>query len=134
MRAFAFLALVLMMAPAGQAWAQADCPAGEHRAITAQLFFGRLEAGGSVSDADWRTFLDEVVTPAFPDGFSDWDADGQWRNSKGAIVKEPSKVLLVVLPGRPDDHDRLTSVAAAYKARFRQQSVLVVEQRECAAF
>ncbi len=87
-----------------------------------------------MSDADWQAFLNEVVTPAFPDGFSDWDADGQWRAPGGAIVKEPSKVLLVVLPGQADDRDRLHNVVAAYKARFHQQSVLVVERRECVAF
>ena len=130
----AALALLLATVPAGRAQAEADCPSDEHVAHTAQLFFGRLEVGGSVSDTDWRAFLNEVVTPAFPDGFSDWDADGQWRDAKGVIVKEPSKVLLVVLPGRADDRDRLHDVVAAYKARFHQQSVLVVERRECAGF
>jgi hypothetical protein len=128
------MALLLSATPVAEARAQAECPAGEHRANTAQLFFGRLEVGGSVSDADWRKFLNEVVTPAFPDGFSDWDAEGQWRDPRGVIVEEPSKVLLVVLPGRADDHDRLNDVVAAYKARFHQQSVLVVEQGECAGF
>ena len=72
--------------------------------------------------------------PGLPDGFSDWDADGQWRAPGGAIVKEPSKVLLVVLPGRADDRERLNRLVAAYKARFHQQSVLGVERRECAGF
>ena len=51
-----------------------------------------------VSEADWNRFLDEEVTPRFPDGLTVMSASGQWRDTeRGNVVQEPSKVLVVVL-------------------------------------
>jgi hypothetical protein len=110
------------------------CPAGSHGTQTAQLFFGR-DVGDrlGVSDDDFARFLDEEVTPRFPDGLTVLDARGQWRGPQG-LVREPSKVVEVVLAGKPDDRARLSQAADAYKRRFHQQSVLILTQPACAAF
>jgi len=98
----------------------------------AQLFFGRNIAGrGTVSDDEWRRFLDEEVTPRFPVGFSVSDIDGQYRNASG-IVRERSKQLLIVISG--GDETKLNAIRDAYKRRFNQESVLLVESPVCAAF
>src|SRR3982751_5533121 len=34
--------------------------------------------GGRIADAEWSQFLDEVVTPRFPEGFSVLDGYGQY--------------------------------------------------------
>jgi Protein of unknown function (DUF3574) len=39
-----------------------------------------------------------------------------------------------VLPGQPDDVARLQEIAAAYKSRFRQQSVGLVVRSACVSF
>jgi len=99
----------------------------------AQLFFGRNIAGrGTVSDDEWRRFLDEEVTPRFPVGFSVSDIDGQYRNAGGAIVRERSKQLLIV--DSNGDEAKLDAIRDAYKRRFNQESVLLVESPVCAAF
>jgi hypothetical protein len=49
-------------------------------------------------------------------------------------VHEPSKLVEIVLPGMPDDGERLAQIAAAYKSRFRQQSVAIVVQGACVSF
>ena len=49
-------------------------------------------------------------------------------------MREPSKVVMIVLPSKPEDMARLTEVAEAYKKRFRQQSVGIVLRPACAAF
>ena len=109
--------------------------AGQSRATLAQLMFGRsITDGGQVSEADWRAFLDEEVTPRFPDGLTVVDAGGQWRDRAGVIGKEPSKVLMLVLPGGREEAAKLDAVREAYKARFRQESVLLITQPVCAAF
>jgi hypothetical protein len=59
---------------------------------------------------------------------------GQWRGQSGAIGREASKVLVVVLPGQPDDRARLDAVREAYKRRFRQEAVMLVERPACVAF
>lgn len=113
------------------------CPAGLEPATVAELYLGR-NAGDRlrVTDADWARFLDEEVTPRFPDGLTVTDSAGQWRNGPAApIVREPGKVLTIVLPQPPGDSPaRLSAVVDAYKRRFDQQSVLRVFSTACVAF
>jgi broad specificity phosphatase PhoE len=110
------------------------CPAGLQPARTAELFFGLEEGGRLLSDAEWNGFLDAEVTPRFPDGLTVWDARGQWRPPNGKLTHEPSRVMLIVLTGRHDERARLAAVIGAYKTRFHQQSVLLVEHSDCASF
>jgi len=49
-------------------------------------------------------------------------------------VREPSKLVMIVLPGHPDDQARVEAIVAAYKRQFQQQSVGVIVQPACAAF
>jgi hypothetical protein len=112
-----------------------SCPAGQSRATTAELVFGRnVGEQLAVSEADWRLFIDEDVTPRFPEGFSVMDGQGQWRAPNGKIVREPSKVLLLVLDGGPDDPAKIANIRDAYKRRFHQDSVLLVTRKACASF
>jgi hypothetical protein len=98
--------------------------------------FGRnIGAHLGVTEARWARFLDREVTPRFPDGLSVFDVKGQWRDPKrNIIIREPSKVLMIVLPGHDDDAPRLQAVIDAYKARFKQQSVGLIIREACVAF
>jgi hypothetical protein len=108
----------------------------EQRMLVAELFFGRkIKGGGFVGDAEWARFAAEIVTPNFPDGFTAYDASGQWRNPQtGEIARDPTKVLIVAVPRSPDLAGRLQAVIDAYKTRYRQQSVGIVTRDSCAAF
>ena len=130
------LAVVIAAAFAAEAAAAAPrCPAGLRPATTAEVFFGQdIAGGGEVSDADWRGFLSAEVSPRFPDGLTVADVYGQWRGPKGSFVREPSKALFIVLGHRGDDQRRLALVRDAYKRQFRQNSVLLVEERACVGF
>jgi hypothetical protein len=101
-----------------------------------QLLFGRaIGTQGEVSEAQWRAFLAAVVTPAFPDGLTVLEAQGQWRDTAtGALVSEPSKVVLLVVPDAAAAMPRVKAVVAAYKRQFSQQSVAVVTTPACTAF
>jgi len=130
-RAFALLAAVALAGCAGVG--PNGCAPGLQRMSQAQLSFGLNVADrGLVSDEEWRRFLDEEVSPRFPAGFSVVDVDGQYRNARGGIVRERSKQLLIVGPG--DDETKLNAIRDAYKRRFNQESVLLVESPVCAAF
>jgi hypothetical protein len=100
-------------------------------------YFGR-NAGGAevVSDAAWTRFLDEVVTPAFPDGLTVLDGAGQWRGRTGTVARERSKVLVVAVPGADaaQANARLAPVVAAYRTRFGQESVMVTTAPACLGF
>ena len=92
-----------------------------------RLFCGlSIPGGGTFTEADWRAFENEEVTPRFTDGLTIWVAEGQWRGADGAIVREP--VLIIEVVHKQDLHsDRdLYEVAEAYKKRFRQEAVMRV--------
>ncbi len=111
------------------------CPQGLHSAMTAELFFGRsMPDAGEVTDADWSQFVDTEITPRFPDGLSVGDVYGQWRNPRGDFVREQTKALFLVLTGVPAERQRIDLVRDAYKQRFHQDSVMLVEQKACVAF
>ena len=111
------------------------CPSGQTRASTVELVFGRNDGDRlAVSDEDWRRFIDEVVTPRYPDGLSVMDIQGQWRAPGGLLVREPSKIIYLVLDGGPDDPAKIANIRDSYKQRFHQKSVLLVSQKACVSF
>jgi hypothetical protein len=111
------------------------CGPGLIRMTEAQLFFGRnIQGAATVTDQQWRDFVDEEVMPRFPEGFSVGDVYGQYRNQSGIIVREPSKQLLIVSRDMRGDEPKLNAIRDAYKRRFNQESVLLVEAPVCAGF
>jgi hypothetical protein len=111
-------------AVAGCGFVSADSPA---QAVSDRLEFGRvIVTGGAVTDSQWRTFLDEVITPRLPDGFAVTRGEGQWRANNGAILRDSGFILEVVHPpGTPPD-SVFEAIAIEYCRRFRQESVLRV--------
>ena len=98
-----------------------------------ELYFGLSRKGGSnVSEREFQDFLNEFVTPRFPNGLTIIDARGQWRENDLTITKEPSKVVILFYPRkeRRDAGRKIEEVRAEYKRRFSQQSVLRVDQTE----
>ena len=49
-------------------------------------------------------------------------------------MREPSKLVQIVLPGKAEDIERLNEIAEAYKKRFRQQSVGIIVRSACVSF
>jgi Protein of unknown function (DUF3574) len=66
------LALVALLALSGCTTVQAARCAGDARPhLRAELIFGRsIKGAATVTEFAWRRFLDEEVTPRFPDGFT----------------------------------------------------------------
>src|SRR5262245_27779688 len=90
-----------------------------------RLYFGRnIGDTAIVSDSAWALFVREVVTPAFPEGSTIWDAAGQWRAPDGTFSRERSFVVELLHLTTPDAERRVQSVMSEYKRRFAQQSVL----------
>lgn len=129
------LAAVLPCAAAAQTPASA-CHGVLKRRDVAELLFGRDIRGRlGVSEAAWRRFVAHEITPRFADGLTVTDAFGQWRDpDSGRIVREPSKRVEIVLPGKADDSARLDAVVSAYKRQFRQRSVGLIVQPACVSF
>jgi len=63
------------------------------------------------------------------------DGGGQWKGADQKLIRESSKVVVLVLPRHGlADGLKLNVVREAYKQRFKQDSVLLVTQRSCASF
>ena len=112
-----------------------SCPSGQAYLQTAQLYFGRNIGGQpGVSEAEFRKFVDDELTPRFPDGLTVLDGGGQWRGKQEVLVREASKVVLIVLPKGRDAGGKVEAARSAYKTRFRQESVMVITQGSCVSF
>lgn len=111
------------------------CPAGQEPMRTAQLFFGQNIGGKpGVSAAEFRKFVDEELTPRFPSGLTVLEGGGQWKGDENKLIREASKVVVLVLPNGIDANLKLNAARKAYKARFNQESVLLVTQPACVDF
>ncbi|WP_206932376.1 DUF3574 domain-containing protein [Roseococcus thiosulfatophilus] len=128
---------LLLLAACATPPASPHCPPGLQQATVAEAYFGRTSPGrAEITEEEWRGFLADTVTPAFPDGLTALDGAGQWRDPSGRILLERSKVLVLVLPGTDQAaaRARLLPVENAWKARFNQQSVLTVLRGACVSF
>lgn len=111
------------------------CPMGQEPMRTAQLFFGQNIGGKpGVSDADFRKFLDEELTPRFPGGLTVLDGGGQWKGAENKLIREASKIVVLVLPNGREGPQKLNDARKAYVKRFNQESVLLVTQAACVDF
>ncbi len=104
--------------------------------LVAELFFGRaIKSRAPLTDSEWADFTAQTITPNFPDGFTVFDGEGQWRNPRtGHIARDPTKILLVAVKPTPDLAHRLSAVIDAYKTKFHQQSVGLITRDSCASF
>lgn len=111
------------------------CEAGDRAMVRDVLYFGRNRPdGGKVADDEWQAFLDQVVTPRFPDGLTVATAHGQWRGASGHIEREASQVLTLLHAGDADARRRVAAIADEYRRRFGQEAVLRERSAACVAF
>jgi hypothetical protein len=99
--------------------------------VATELFFGtRIGTEGLVKPEEWKEFLDQVVTPRFPDGLTVIEGTGQYRmHDTGTIVTEPSHVLVIVHDGSPKASAAIEEIAFEWKRRFRQEAVLRIDEK-----
>jgi hypothetical protein len=112
----------------------AGCTASAKRMARLELIFGLASEKGPVTQKAWTTFLVREVTPRFPDGFSVFDGQGQWRNRNGAISKEASRLLLIWYQPDATSEARIEAIRTAYKQRFHQESVVRADEVSCVSF
>ena len=143
-RSVTALTLVLWLSVAAVAYTEvtqgspAEHPslAGEHtsappftgeRFARTELFFGSAKPDGSaVTMQEFQQFLDEEITPRFPEGLTLLVGLGQFRNSNGVIIQERSMLLILLYPveTRRDSSVKIEQIREAYKEHFQQESVL----------
>lgn len=105
-----------------------DARVGEP-AVRTELYCGFSTPKASVTEREFRDFLERSVTPRFPEGYTVEQAEGVWKGSG-----EPSRVLIIVHPDTRDSSDKIDLIRKDYKFRFDQESVLRVDAAARASF
>jgi hypothetical protein len=100
------------------------------------LYFGESITGRApLTAVEWARFAAHSITPAFPDGFTVADGEGQWRDpASGQIIQENTKILTIAAPQTPSLAAKLTAVMNSYDKQFNQTSVGITTQEGCGAF
>lgn len=100
-----------------------------------ELFFGLSRATGpDVTEEEFQDFVDDEVTPRFPDGLTLLSGIGQFKDSAGTTVQEGSKLLILLYPFNKQNNLAVEEIRTQYKEDFQQQSVLRVDERSCVSF
>jgi hypothetical protein len=109
-------------------------PQGQRRSSTlafvrTQLFFGTAKPVGAVTEEQFHEFLDEVVTPLFPDGLTVIKAAGQFKGADGVTIKENSFVLVLLYPldEQKAGSQNIDLIRREYVRQHHQESVLRVD-------
>lgn len=100
--------------------------------VRTELYFsvGSIEGKeGVVSPARWREFLDQEVTPRFPDGFTVLDAYGQWKDHDAKVPERLATKVIIILheSGQKRESD-IEAIRLAYKRITGDLSVLRLSQ------
>jgi predicted small secreted protein len=100
------------------------------------LYFGRdIPDGGQVSEQQWKTFSDSVISHYFPEGYTEWNAEGRWKDTQTKkTITEPTKVVTFFGKSGKQRDAALDSIAQQYLRRFRQQSVLRTDSKSSVRF
>lgn len=112
-----------------------SCTSGDAMVET-QLFFGMSKPkGGTVSSADWQSFVKREVTPRFPEGFTVVDGAGFWLDGASKrTISEKSKVILRLHPADTASDQAIGAIVDGYKKQFDQEAVLRIDRPVCATF
>jgi hypothetical protein len=136
-RGVALAALLVLATPRISAAQEPSCPlADEKPMLVTQLFFGlSIKGRGAVTRSEWTAFVRRNVAPRFPDGFTVYEAEGQWLDpASHAVVRENSKVMIIAAQDSAAVRAKIIEVSDLYRKTFQQQSVGIITRRECAAF
>jgi hypothetical protein len=120
-------ALALLVACAG-CGSKSTAKSAQPSWVRSEIYCGldRL-AGGTVTQAEFADFLNQVVTPAFPAGLTVLDAYGQMQKSDKAIVKQTTKVLLVVHQKTKANSDAIQKVISSYRSIYGNPQVMYLQ-------
>ncbi|MFP5289269.1 MAG: DUF3574 domain-containing protein [Thermoanaerobaculia bacterium] len=125
----------VLVAEADAQTSAAVSPVGDRFART-ELYFGTDKPGPDVTDAQFRRFVRQQVTPRFPDGLTQLEALGQFENAQGKLVRERSKVIILLYPvaDREKSSADIEAIRDAYEKAFQQESVLRADSVDLVSF
>ena len=100
-----------------------------------ELVFGMSRhQAPDISEAEFERFIDEQIAPRFPEGLTIVSGDGRFKDAKGNIVQEASKLLVVLYQFGQERSRQIDEIRSAYRTQFQQQSVLRIDEMQCVSF
>ena len=123
------LLFILPVCPATIARAQlaetSDTNAKQTNLLKDELYFGLTKPGGeTIAESEWQEFVKAVITPRFREGLTVLDGSGQFLNSSGILIRENSKIVILIYESSPEKNKAINEIIETYKRTFHQQSVL----------
>jgi len=97
------------------------------RFVRTELYFGSRKSDKThVTEAEFNRFLKKEMTPRFPEGLTLLTGLGQFRNAKNNIIREVSRVLILLYPVelREEKSVHIEAIRETYKTQHDQESVL----------
>jgi Protein of unknown function (DUF3574) len=94
--------------------------------IQIDLFLGGNIPGGGHSQQQFQAFVDKVITPRFPAGLTIFNAKRQFKDSTDTPIKEPCKVVRLLLEDTVKNETAIDEIIRAYQQQFERASVLLV--------
>jgi len=99
------------------------------------LLFGLARPGGpEITEQEFHRFINNEIAPRFPKGFTVLNGEGRFRGSSGIIVREPSKILILLYRFSQKSNRAIEAIRTNYKNSFRQESVLRIDEASCVSF
>jgi hypothetical protein len=93
--------------------------------VRSEVYFGMsIPSGGEVSEEQFLSFLKDTVTKAFPEGMTVFDAYGQMEKTDGSIVRQETRVVLLVHDGSQPGEQAIADIIDTYRNRFGNPQVM----------
>ena len=98
-----------------------------------EMFFGlsvqRDLGNGTIEESlitysEFQHFVDDYVTPVFPDGLTYLNASGQWLSSTGVLVTEPSIYMIVYYEDSSVNEESIQQIVQTYMSIYHPEAVL----------
>lgn len=100
--------------------------------VDTKLYFGLGPADQpdkGINEAEWRSFLDQEVTPRFAGGLSVVDVYGQWQGKNQRTPERlRTKMLIIDYPDTAENRAKVDAIRAAWKQKTGDQSVMRVTE------
>jgi hypothetical protein len=100
------------------------------------LYFGQSKPDGStVTEQEWKDFLQEYIPKVFKEGFSVTRIQGFWKDTvTRKLITEPTYQVIYYYKLSSSKSIQIDSLRYWYQKLFQQQSVLRVDRKVRARF
>ena len=113
--------MVLLLLISSGAWAETK---SEDGLTLYRIHLGQGWGEKALSRENLAVFIDEEITPRFPDGLTVTEGRGQWNSPQG-LVREHTTIVDVQPRDSEQTRENIEAIAKAYLARHPESGVSV---------